>query len=811
MAENKEVIVLEINASDALSQIANMQKELDMLREAQKQFTTDSVEYQKMASAIRIVSKEQSDLKRTLDASVKARQQELDTVNFGNNSIKQNRELLKQLTAQYVEMKNPTTAMTVQIKALSDTLKGQEKAIGDNRREVGNYKESIKSAFGELSIGGKSLGALGSSLGGLSTGFQAAGGGLKGLAAGFAALGLPLIIMAVQALINVFSQFKPIADAVESSVAGLKAAFGALISGGSISEAVKQSQELLNVMRDLEDTQGAFSIQMERANRQIQSYIVQSKRKGITEAEALSLVEKANEVEKKIFDERTKRNKVELDAAYRAFKQKYDLSRQEVATLLYGTNQQALAIRERIEKNASYNEDELKRLQELALEREKIATESVQLQDKLANRTAAITEKSQKSQTEVVKKETKTRAQLEEEAAKARAAEEQRLFDLAKFRIELQEDSLQKQFALFEIENKKKAEELRKMGATEAEIAKYTAEQKSKVEQDYYNKLITIEQQKLAAKKKAAEEEKAFNDTIKQNREYDAKIMQEFQITQEQMDAEFAAGNYENSKALYEAKKALRDKELADSKKKADEERLIEQAAFESAQSLTNTLAQIGNVMMGNSAAGLAFQKVLAGVQIGIDTARAISSVIAAATAEGAFAGPAAIFVTVAKIASGIATVTANMMKATQLLSSANTPEAPEMQTFAEGGRVYTLGGRRHSEGGTKFYGSDGTRFEAERGEKIFVMKRTASSAIDRLGSFNQLYGGRPWSSTRHAHAEDGGLVFDGGMTSRSFNQPNITEQLRNALTNMPPAVVSVKEINTVNTRRTIAQEQAGL
>jgi len=384
--------------------------------------------------------------------------------------------------------------------------------------------------------------------------------------------------------------------------------------------------------------------------------------------------------------------------------------------------------------------------------------------------------------------------------------------DLAKFRIGLQEETLQKQFALFEIDNKKKAEELRKMGATEEEIAKYTAEQKLKVEQDYYNKLITIEQQKLAAKKKAADEEKAFNNTIKQNREYDAKIMQEFRISQAQMDAEFAAGEYENSKALYDAKKALKDKELADSKKKAEEEAAINQAVFDSSSQLVNALAQISTVALGNSAAGVAFQKVLAGVQIAIDTATAISSIVTGIMkVVGTNPSPLAIFQVVAQVATGIAVVTTNMMKATQLLSSANTPEAPEMQTFAEGGRVYTLGGKRHSEGGTKFYGSDGTRFEAERGEKIFVMKRTASSAIDRLGSFNQLYGGRPWSSTRHAHAEDGGLVFDGGMTSRSFNQPNITEQLRNALTNMPPAVVSVKEINTVNTRRTIAQEQAGL
>jgi hypothetical protein len=158
MAENKETIVLEINASDALSQIANMQKELDMLRTAQKEFTTDSVEYQKMASAIRIVSKEQSDLKRTLDASVKARQQELDTVNFGNNSIKQNRELLKQLTAQYVDMKTPLPALTNQIKALSDKLKEQEAAIGDTRRNVGNYAGGFKEAFSQIASGIPALG-----------------------------------------------------------------------------------------------------------------------------------------------------------------------------------------------------------------------------------------------------------------------------------------------------------------------------------------------------------------------------------------------------------------------------------------------------------------------------------------------------------------------------------------------------------------------------------------------------------------------------------------------------------------------------
>jgi hypothetical protein len=166
----------------------------------------------------------------------------------------------------------------------------------------------------------------------------------------------------------------------------------------------------------------------------------------------------------------------------------------------------------------------------------------------------------------------------------------------------------------------------------------------------------------------------------------------------------------------------------------------------------------------------------------------------------------------VAQIATGIATVVSSMARASQLLSNAgDVPAAPEAPVFEDGGEVITVGGKRHRDGGTKFVGSDGTRFEAEQGEKIFVMKRTAAANIGRLSAFNQLYGGNAWDNNMTRYAEDGGLVFDGGMTTRSMSQPDLAAQIQQAVANMPAPVVSVKEINTVNTRRTIAQEQAGL
>lgn len=50
-------------------------------------------------------------------------------------------------------------------------------------------------------------------------------------------------------------------------------------------------------------------------------------------------------------------------------------------------------------------------------------------------------------------------------------------------------------------------------------------------------------------------------------------------------------------------------------------------------------------------------------------------------------------------------------------------PKAPK---FAKGG-LQEVGGRSHAAGGTKFFGEDGTQFEAESGELIGVMNRNAS------------------------------------------------------------------------------------
>ena len=53
------------------------------------------------------------------------------------------------------------------------------------------------------------------------------------------------------------------------------------------------------------------------------------------------------------------------------------------------------------------------------------------------------------------------------------------------------------------------------------------------------------------------------------------------------------------------------------------------------------------------------------------------------------------------------------------------------------------VGGRLHTNGGTKYYGEDGNVIELEKGEKMFVANHKTSSIIRAVAGLNQLMGGR--------------------------------------------------------------------
>lgn len=137
-------------------------------------------------------------------------------------------------------------------------------------------------------------------------------------------------------------------------------------------------------------------------------------------------------------------------------------------------------------------------------------------------------------------------------------------------------------------------------------------------------------------------------------------------------------------------------------------------------------------------------------------------------------------------------------------------------QKFKEGGEVnektYDVGGKPHDQGGTKYFGEDGNVVEFEKGERVFVLKKTATDLINKYSMINQMAGGRSWTGKPVRHAAGGGSVatqFDGGFVPRTSadNVANILqgELLADAFRNMPTPVVRVTEINKV--QRSVEQD----
>lgn len=105
---------------------------------------------------------------------------------------------------------------------------------------------------------------------------------------------------------------------------------------------------------------------------------------------------------------------------------------------------------------------------------------------------------------------------------------------------------------------------------------------------------------------------------------------------------------------------------------------------------------------------------------------------------------------------------------------------------FEKGG-IQEVGGNRHSQGGTVFRGSDGTVFEAEKGEGIGILNRSAySSFMD----FNNRFGNGSSSN---------GFFQGGGIITQGVKQPSIDlNSVVDAIASMPAPQVAVSEIASV-------------
>jgi hypothetical protein len=170
MAEEKEVIVFEIDVSSYEKALKTQADSIALLTQQQKELRkaaadgneAAAVSLEKVNAQLKVQQQEYRTTQSVLVGYYAQTKKGADTTNFLNNSISQNRALLKQLTASYIDAAKPSAELTNSVKRLSETLKQQEAAIGDTRRNVGNYGGAFTEAFSRITSGaGGAIGAIG--------------------------------------------------------------------------------------------------------------------------------------------------------------------------------------------------------------------------------------------------------------------------------------------------------------------------------------------------------------------------------------------------------------------------------------------------------------------------------------------------------------------------------------------------------------------------------------------------------------------------------------------------------------------------
>lgn len=612
MADNtsKETVVFEIDVSSYEKSLANLTKSINELKAQQKDFQEQTKKgvagaaeaYERVSAELKVQQQQYRTTQAALVGYTASQKKGVDTSNFFNNSIQTNRDLLKQLTAEYIRTKNPSEQFTKKIKDVSDALKQQEAAIGDNRRNVGAYADAFKSALGQLTGFGGQVVAVGQNLGGAVNAFKAAEGGVKGFGAALATTGLPLFVTAVNALSDAFAEFKPIADAVEDVMSGLAASFRTSYEDGVA---------LSRLKRELEDADRDAIVLNAKLQDSIAELEIQAKDKTKSDSERISLLEQANKKREELL-------RGDIDRA----KKQEEISRREVA------------------QSEAKNKSTGKYLSTLL--------NSVGLYEFAAEvqvKSAEASDEALKSQSEsianVIKLETQYKVAVQENNNAINKLRQQAAEERSKIENGAISKALQEQQAGYDKFNKaydKQQEELKK-------------------------KEDEKEQREINAKLRR--ELRILNDIGTEQAAIDAIILQRNIDLQNQdlTETERLLIIEESEKKIAETRKKYRDKNTNETEENAKKLIDIEKARLAAASSISDSIIGFISDVADASGANAAFQKTLAFFEIATKTAIGLAGAISQAQSVPFPANLGAIAAGVAAVLSGIGSAVALLRK----------------------------------------------------------------------------------------------------------------------------------------------------
>jgi len=778
-----------------------LKDEKKLLDEAGKAFKSGSLSQDDYKKAVSDSTKAQVELTKQLTDTNKS-------ITDNNSAIKVNTTLLKsqedsvdalraqlakntkELNAMSAATRNNTDegkALVTETKEISDKLKEMEKAVGDNRRNVGNYAESIQEAMSSTQGLSGATAALATSL----------SGGVNILKVFNATLKANPILAIVSVILVLISTVEKLMKRNSEMAANLKAAFAPfevifsrILDGvtellGGVAKAFEWiTEKVVNLLSSIglitEETTKAANAAKALTKQELAIYEAET-----NNLVTLSAMRRELEAQRTIVGDQLKTAEERNAAAQKAIAISKQMEKAEIDVLQQKYNQ----IKAQNELSYTSKEDRRAEMQALA-DLQARQADYISQRKELENQASGI-----------------VKAQIAANAAAYKAAEEAK----AQAAIKAAQDAENQKRALQEATIKQMETALTALNLSmqAKELENDTIGTKLENEKAYVEESLKLEkyrlEQGLISKQEYANKEAEFNlgiqqlemqrkeeqDALMREREamdaanlHELKMMEvtnEFDMRQMQLDAQYA-------QEMAAAEKIGADTALIQSKyEKAKEANT--RARVNAELTMTAGLAgQMSTLLGEQSAIGKAFGVVQATINTYIGATKAL--------AQGGILGIAQAAIVIAFGMKQVASIAKQKDPDTKINTS--------VKKYAKGGQIF---GKSHAQGGVTFRGDNGQVFEAEGGENVYIMKKSASAEINALSAVNEAHGGNSFGTSGLYKFADGGMAASISeanrmvrqsdnvrLSSESINQ--LAGVVIDAVMSMPNPVVSVQDIN---------------
>lgn len=785
--------------SQLMAALKDEKKQLDEAGKAYKAGTLSQDDYKK---AVGDAAKAQIDLKKQLldvNSSISENNQAIKTnttlLNSQEDSVDALRAQLakntKELNAMSAATRNNTEEgqkLVTETKEISDRLKDMEKAVGDNRRNVGNYAESIQEAMSSTQGLSGATAAMATSL----------SGGVNVLKVFNATLKANPILAVVSVILILVSTVEKLMKRNSEMAANLKAAFAPfevifsrILDGvtNMLSGVAKAFEWISEKVVGLLTSIGAISEETTKAANAAKTLTKQEL--AIYEAETnnlvtLSAMRRELEAQRTIVGDQLKTAEERNLAAQKAIVISKQMEKAEIDVLQQKYNQ----IKAQNELSYTSKEDrraEMQALADLQARQADYISQRKELENQASGLVAQQNAKNAAAFKASEEKKAAAAIKAAQDAEKAkRELQEQtiRQFEEARTKLELslQEKEITNDSIALKLENEKAyVEESLKLERYRLEQGLISQQEFANREQAFQLGVLQLEQQMREKQDRAEKERKALDEANLRELQM-ANITNEYELRQAALDAQYA-------QEIAAAEKIGADTALIQSKyEKAKEDNT--KARVNAELTMTAGLAgQVSTLLGEESAIGKAFGVVQATINTYIGATKAL--------AQGGILGIAQAAIVIAFGMKQVASIAKQKDPDTKISTS--------VKKYAKGGMIY---GRSHAQGGVTFRGDNGQVFEAEGGENVYIMKKTASAEINALSALNEAHGGNSFGTSGLYKFADGGMVsglYEANrvvkqaesmkLSSESINQ--LAGVVIDAVMSMPNPVVSVQDINS--------------